>query len=234
MKAARKHAEDFESAERDLEASADEVTWLEDEHATVVESATAARAAFEEAEHQLASVQALHLAEKLVSGEPCPVCGGREHPAPATGLIENAGLDKAFREAKEAWDAAAKSEREAEGKLISAQGVLAERQNRISAAERPARTAAEVSALIESCRNSISDLGVEADIADAEARLEALEGSVADAETERDRCRDVARTGCGRMLPPPRRGWMRRYPVFPTRFATERHSRPRSSRRTER
>jgi exonuclease SbcC len=73
----------------------------------------AARAATEEAELWLSGLErkaalfeAAHLAAGLVSGEPCPVCGSREHPVPATTGGESGGtraslfeeLEKARRE----------------------------------------------------------------------------------------------------------------------------------------
>ena len=60
------------------------------------------------------------LAEKLVAGEPCPVCGSREHPAPAKqaeGHITDAELDAknaAMNEANDAVSAAMQRRREAE------------------------------------------------------------------------------------------------------------------------
>jgi len=60
----------------------------------------AAREAGEEAETALASAQAHHLAKNLADGEPCPVCGSKNHPDPANIDLQGQGLNDAFKEAR--------------------------------------------------------------------------------------------------------------------------------------
>ncbi|MDQ7825439.1 MAG: SMC family ATPase [Candidatus Eremiobacteraeota bacterium] len=62
--------------------------------------------------------QAAHLAEKLASGEPCPVCGSREHPSPARTAEKIPGEDK-LRQARGKVEALESKCRDAVLKLSS-------------------------------------------------------------------------------------------------------------------
>ena len=66
----------------------------------------AARKHYESVMAQFVATQAPRLAETLVVGAPCPVCGATEHPAPAQ-LADGETVDHdTVDEAREAWSQA--------------------------------------------------------------------------------------------------------------------------------
>lgn len=95
--------------------------------------------AFSSAEQDLTGIQALHVARKLLDGEPCPACGSLDHPAPATGDPSRLGRHEAFEATQEALELAKTGEQEAKGALNSAQALLEERQNDLAELPKPSR-----------------------------------------------------------------------------------------------
>ncbi|MSO87649.1 MAG: SMC family ATPase [Acidimicrobiia bacterium] len=83
-------------------------------------NATAVSANYERVYGAFVSTQAPRLAARLVEGEPCPVCGGVEHPMPATGDGDAPTTDDDVQRASAARDAA----NSAVGVLESRQTVL--------------------------------------------------------------------------------------------------------------
>ncbi len=150
-----------------------------------------AKAHFDLAETNLAAAQALHLAAKLVDGEPCPVCGSSEHPGPANGKSENAGLDAAFRNAKKTWETAQKDRQRCERLLASAEGGLKERQDRLAELPAPEHSATLLREKAAAVRIEIEALGDEVDIFDAERELAALDDELKEAEVNRDIARSA-------------------------------------------
>ncbi|MCB1359165.1 MAG: hypothetical protein KDK53_22580, partial [Maritimibacter sp.] len=153
------------------------------------DEATAAKSALDETEGRLSRTQAIILAEKLVASEPCPVCGSHDHPAPAQGAIEQSGLTDTFRSAERAYAKAAKAAVSAATELAKAEGVLTVR---IEAAARVEPSEGTVEALeleVESASAALDELGEPVDIQALEAQLDALTGSLKEAESERDRLR---------------------------------------------
>lgn len=74
-------------AQGEVDRLRDEGARLADVYAKAREEATAATAAWEEAESRRDDAQAGWLARSLVEGEPCPVCGSVHHPAPAEPVV---------------------------------------------------------------------------------------------------------------------------------------------------
>lgn len=176
-------AENFENTERAVSIARDQVKALSSAHEIANGSAARSLAFFEEAERSLSMAQALHLASKLEASQPCPVCGATEHPSPAAGTVEQAGLDQAFREAKTAWQCSSQAEREAAEKLAGARSLLEEREQQLGGLNRLEETSAELKVRVEKGRKMLHDLGPETDIGDAEAEIEQL-GEAAEALNE--------------------------------------------------
>lgn len=167
--------------------------------AKALEHETEARTAYAAAEQALAAAQALHLATKLENDAPCPVCGSIDHPNPATGDIENAGRDQAFREARDRFEKAARAAREASEKLAGLKATLEARDQTLSSLEQPTDTLA---AILENVRQTEADLealGAAVNLDEAEAAIEALDKQIETQETETeclrseaDKCRNAA------------------------------------------
>lgn len=192
LEAALKVADDHDRASRAVDDSNLAVARLTDDQSRAAVVAATARAALDEAEARLAQAQAVHLAARLVAGDPCPVCGALDHPAPATGRVEHAGLDAALRAARSGLASAETALRAADQALATATGLLRDRQDRLSALATPDRPAADLSAELAANRDRLARLGPPVDLAAAEVALAELEELVARAETRREACRDAA------------------------------------------
>lgn len=116
------------------------------------------------AEQHLSQVQAIHLAEKLVDGEPCPVCGAHDHPAPAEGDASSAGRNDAFLAAKENRDAARKAHGEAREALAATKTLAETRKDALNALPSPAAPAVQLAAELKALKDSLAALGPEVNI----------------------------------------------------------------------
>lgn len=184
-----KHAEVVEKALVGIASSKAQVDMLSARHLEEQRAATEAKAAFIEAERQLSSAQALHLASKLIPGEPCPVCGANDHPMPATGNPHHTGLNDAFRQTKDNWEKRQSVERDTHAGLVSAQGILAERQKRLQELSPSERPLMELRAELEQIADAGKALGPHLDIALDESQLEETERRLAAEDQIRDQHR---------------------------------------------
>ena len=157
----------------------------------------AAQTALERAESALAGAQALHLAEKLASGEPCPVCGSHEHPAPAKGDANSAGLDQAFRDARSTLEKARGADAQANTLLAGLKATLSERQATFESFAKPEHSAVALESQEAELKRDLRELGPASDLGALRTALETLEEKIAKAtehgEAARTR-RDDAKT----------------------------------------
>ncbi|MEG3619812.1 SMC family ATPase [Magnetovibrio sp. PR-2] len=97
----------------------------------------AARGAYDEAKSELASAQAHHLAKSLVDGEPCPVCGSKDHPDPYSKDLHGHGLNDAFEEAKAYVESVHAEFVDARTAFGAKEGVLEERKRALAEMDAP-------------------------------------------------------------------------------------------------
>jgi exonuclease SbcC len=109
-------------------------------------------------EAALSKVQAVHLAGKLVDGEPCSVCGSPNHPSPATGSAESQGLNKAFEDARAAKQLADQKERQAQSRYVQAEALFEAAQAGLSARTKPEKTAQEADAALATAQSELTIL----------------------------------------------------------------------------
>ena len=189
LTAAHTAAQAHDKAARDCASAEAAALRCRAAHGGAVDLATGAAARFAAAEADLSKVQALHLATKLVPGQPCPVCGGLDHPAPAHGTAGQAGFDKAFRDTRAALQQAQAKAQEAGHALASAEATWHERSAHLAALPVPEQSVAELQRQITELAARIAALGPAADIAAEEARLTGLEADLVAAETAREALR---------------------------------------------
>jgi len=184
-------AKTYEAAARNFRCARTDVDKQKSKAEVALRRADNARSGLDQAESNLSAVQALHLATKLEAGSPCPVCGSTEHPAPATGAIENAGLDQVFREARTAWESADKASREAAEALAGMRSILAERKDRLGALDHPDGASDNLTERIRAEQRALKDLGPKTDLEAAEAEMEQLEKNIEFEEGRCDKLREV-------------------------------------------
>ena len=188
----KKAAEDYGKAEADVRSARAACEKESAASAEAIEHQAKARSAYAAAEQALAAAQALHLATKLESDAPCPVCGSTDHPNPATGDIENAGRDQAFREARDRFETAARAAREAGEKLAGLKAKLEAREETLSSLEPPTDTLAVILDKVRQTEADLGALGPVVNLDECEAAIEALDKQIETQETETERLRSEA------------------------------------------
>jgi exonuclease SbcC len=191
LKSSLAAAQTFEKASNDILAAKTDFEKLGSEHQAATRRAEETRATFDDIERRLSAAQALHLAAKLESGAPCPVCGSTEHPAPATRATEHVESDQAFLEARTAFQQADQAERELAQKLTGAQRVLEDRQARLTGLDRPDDSTAVLNAKVLDEQRALDDLGPQTDIVKAEAEIDRLSNEIETLDKLRDTLQDA-------------------------------------------
>ncbi len=179
----------YEKADKALTKAREQLTQASAGQAKKVAAAKTAQKQFDAAEAALAGAQAQHLAEKLVEGAPCPVCGSIDHPSPTKGTAESAGLDRAFRDAKTALDGARQSESSALAEVSSAKTKVQERQSSIDAIQKPEQNAQSLREIVDTLEDQIEALGPIVDVGQLEGDLENIEADIEKTAEAVDRAR---------------------------------------------
>ncbi|KAA2263222.1 SMC family ATPase [Solihabitans fulvus] len=159
---------------------------VEDELRAAVDAHQLARERSQEIRARRLDGMAAELAGRLTAGEPCPVCGGTEHPAPATPVPE-AVSESDERAAAEVADRAEQRRRELELRRESVQQTLALQRERLAG-----RTGETLTAELASADQALAEAETlaaqreqrAAELAELELRGAALTAQRIDAEQQ--------------------------------------------------
>jgi exonuclease SbcC len=158
---------------RDQQVS--DLSVLRESHQTAQTYLAKCQDALSRAEQELSDIQALHVARKLISGEPCPACGSSEHPYPATGDPERLGRHESFEAAEKLRDKALDTERETRGLITAGEAILADRQQELDAFTKPERTRKTLKPLLTTAKDTKENLENDTRFNDLAARLSMAE-----------------------------------------------------------
>ena len=174
----------FEVAETKRNLQTAEVERLQTEHNARNDHLDVCKVALKRAEQDLTDVQALHVAKKLLPGEPCPACGSRDHPDPATGNPERRGRHDQFEKATQDLRDAERDEVEARTALIAAKSLLAEKRSELDALDRPERDRQSLDLAVAEARDKKAALDADTRFSQLEEKISAAEVSVEEATSQ--------------------------------------------------
>ncbi len=151
-------SKNYALAEADMARKQAEFIRAEKSLTTETAALAAAQQYLLDTEAALSKVQAVHLASKLVNGEPCSVCGSSHHPAPAVGSAESKGLNKAFEDARTAKQAIDQKERKAHLQFSQAKASFDAAHVHFAALSKPKATTGEAEKTLTAAQSELSTL----------------------------------------------------------------------------
>lgn len=152
---------------------------LDVQAATAVAQLTVREGAFNEAEAALLQNHALHVAARLVDGEPCAACGSREHPAPAHGSIQAGAVAETYQREKAARESARKRCEEARTQAVAARETLEKREAEFLDLQVPTCTSEDLDTEIGGIVSALKALGSDVDLDALDAKRVEAEAAVA-------------------------------------------------------
>lgn len=181
----------FETTKSKCDVQAAEVERQQAEHEKRCAHLETCKTALERAEQDLTEIQALHVAQKLFPGEPCPACGSMDHPNPASGDPERRGRHDQFEQATRDLRAAERDEVEARTELAAGKSSLAEKQAELDALEPPARDRVNLDPVLAEARDRKTAMEADTRFVDLEDKIAMAEASALEAVSIYERARQV-------------------------------------------
>lgn len=170
------------------------VTESRDTHLKAVKYREECQNIFSQAEQELTDIQALHVARKLVVGEPCLVCGSIDHPHPAAGDPERLGRHESFEASEKLYEDARDIERERKGLVTTAEAILTDRQQELNLLVKPERGHEVLVPLLITAKSTLEKLEKDKRFNDLSNHLNSAENANKDAEKNREKIsKDVAK-----------------------------------------